>query len=223
MAAPFPLDPGDKGPVGLLLSQLQLLRLEPGQVEALGTWVEELAAGLDPEQLKEPTIGLTNYQQHASSVIDLAVNEWATVADKASHYERERLDALAQVLVAAYLIQRFRRAKDRRETTVEEAQAAGEARGWSTLEDAITTLKDVEDDLVTKGNAALIDHPKAQALQTVLACALKDRPEHSGRIAGKYWRRVDSFARRRRPRKQPVGSTEAAQPVEPTGGTPETA
>jgi len=242
----------------------------------------------------------------ASSVIDLTVTECAAVAAKAGHYKRERVDALAQMLVAASLLQRFRRAKDRREITVEEAQTASEARGWSTLEDAIKTLKEVEQDLVLKGSAALIDQPDDQEefledtddgsfsdafgdverrmdlagkhptlfaavgvdeayveklrqllqdaqgfhrgregvgkgakqmtyqrdlafslslielkkLQIVLACTLSDRPEHADRIAGKYWRRVDSFARKRRRRKQPVAATEAAQPAEPAGGTP---
>jgi len=163
MAQPlFPIEEGRTEPVPLLLGGLELLRVDAATVVALGSWVEVCGEGIDPGSFKEPTLGLNNYLQHASSVVALAVNEWASVAPRAQHYQRSRVDDLARMLIAATLLTRFRSATSRTETSIGEGAAVAEARGWTNLESAITVLKKEEANLVTLGKSALIDQPVDQ-------------------------------------------------------------
>ncbi|MFW5740333.1 MAG: hypothetical protein ACOC1F_08200 [Myxococcota bacterium] len=299
---PFPLEQGRTDPISLLLGGIELLRLRPAEVGAVGDWVAQCGEDVDPDSLKEPTLRFSNYLQHGSSVIALAVKEWDTIAPRARHYDRARVDDLARLLIAATLLTRFRGTTSQSETSNEEARAVAQARGWSNLEDAIAVLKDEERCLVVLGKSALIDHPAVQEeylldeddgsfadafsdvrrrldmalkhselfeavgldaarihaveqllqdaivfhrgresagaparkmtlqrdmafslslielkkLQAVLEAALWDRPELQDRIGGTYWRRVDSFARSRRPRKteEPGGETPPRSPSE---------
>ena len=299
----FPLEEGRTNPIQLLLGGLELMRLEGSQVDALGAWVDQCGEGVSQDQLKEPTLGLNNYLQHACSVIALTVTNWDTVKERAGHYERDRVDDLARLLVAASLLTRFRAAVGRSETSVKEARVVAQARGWTNLADVIEVLKTHERRLITLGKAALIDQPEDQEvflqdedngsyadafddvrrrldlthkhttlfaavglndsaiqvldtllqdatifhrgregagtpahkvtvqrdlafslslielkkLQAILEAAFIDRPDLQERIEGAYWRRVDSFARKRRPRKS---DTEAGQPSGDGGTTP---
>ena len=299
----FPLEEGRTNPIQLLLGGLELMRLESSQVDALGAWVDQCGESVSQDQLKEPTLGLNNYLQHGSSVTALAATEWDTVKKRAGHYERDRVDDLARLLIAASLLTRFRASVSRSETSIKEAQVVAKARGWTNLADVIEVLKTHERRLITLGKAALIDQPEDQEvfledkddgsyddafddvrrrldlahkhptlfaavglddsaiqaleallqdatifhrgregagtpahkitvqrdlafslsiielkkLQAILEAAFIDRPELQQRIEGAYWRRVDSFARKRRPRKT---DTDAGQPPADGGTTP---
>ncbi len=158
----FPVHP-EQDAVELLLTRLQMVSTDEEDVQELIQWVEAASQHLSPDELREPNIRLHYFFQHSSSLVELAHRLSDRIKSRAQHYGPDRLEYLAQCLIAVRLIVRYRDQANQRKSATPEIDKVATLRNWSTTADVNRDLGEIEDRLVALGGAALIDNPTAQA------------------------------------------------------------
>jgi hypothetical protein len=159
--------------------------LEVKGVSVLVDWVAENAAHLTPETLKEPTIKVPLFESYVISTLGLAAAA-KDIKLFAPDWDSNELEESASLLVAAFLIRRESSQKAAQTSSSPEGEEAATRRGWKVVEDAISDLKEDEDELVALGAAILSGKPEK------LAAFVEDTDDGSfADAAGDVQRRLD--------------------------------
>ncbi|MBI5480325.1 MAG: hypothetical protein HY906_15790 [Deltaproteobacteria bacterium] len=128
------------------------------QRQLLLAWIRSAAENLSASELREPTIRVPLFESHVVSLLNLAVAA-GDLRRYANDWTPPELEEVAALLVSASLIRRASAQTGTPAATTEAGERAAARRGWQTVEQAITDLKQLEDQLVELGEAALSGRP----------------------------------------------------------------
>ncbi|MBI5480697.1 MAG: hypothetical protein HY906_17700 [Deltaproteobacteria bacterium] len=143
--------------------ELALHRLDSLPVQATNRivlWLRRSAEGLTEGELREPTIRVGLFESYVVSLLNLA-GEVTDMRRYAPDWNAVELEESAGLLLAAALVRRASAQTAAPVASTDAGEQAAARRGWRTVEDAVTDLKEYEDALVELGEAALSDRPAA--------------------------------------------------------------
>jgi hypothetical protein len=124
--------------------------------EDIVTWIKTASASV--AQTREPTISVPLFDNYVLSLLRLG-HGLKEPKRFAPDWNPQELEDIAALLLATVLFRRARAGTTVPAASSEEGEQAAARRGWNVVEDAISELKDFENEIVELGAAVLSGQP----------------------------------------------------------------